>query len=160
MSKITLYLVSANKEEIYKVYSFCKENDFELECHSQESWDKLISHKEGGKTPHLISGSVNRIPNVTSSLPSSNEKTIENPNPSNYSDNILSFNPNSLQEAKSMSIQPLEEIEKDAIHQAIAKLKGNLTEVAKALGLGRATLYRKIKIYKIDVRSIRQKKVA
>ena len=41
-------------------------------------------------------------------------------------------------------------IEANAIEDAIYKCKGNLTEAAKALGIGRATMYRKLKQYKID----------
>jgi DNA-binding NtrC family response regulator len=38
----------------------------------------------------------------------------------------------------------LEAVEKAAIARAIARHRGNLTQAAKALGLGRATLYRKM----------------
>ncbi len=41
----------------------------------------------------------------------------------------------------------IEEIEKDAIKRAIDKHKGNLSLAAKELGIGRATLYRKIEKY-------------
>ncbi len=41
-----------------------------------------------------------------------------------------------------------------------AAFKGNLTEAAKALGIGRATLYRKVKQYNIDPSAARKKKAA
>lgn len=39
------------------------------------------------------------------------------------------------------------ELEKAAISKAIKECKGNLEEAAKSLGIGRATIYRKIKKY-------------
>ncbi len=48
----------------------------------------------------------------------------------------------------------LAELEKDAIQNAILRHNGNLTQVAKALGLGRTTLYRKMEKYELtDSRS-------
>jgi DNA-binding NtrC family response regulator len=54
----------------------------------------------------------------------------------------------------------MEELEAQAIENAIVQYKGNLTEAAKALGIGRATLYRKVKQYHIDPSAARKKKVA
>lgn len=42
------------------------------------------------------------------------------------------------------------ELEKKAIEAAIKKHNGSLTEAAKELGIGRATLYRKVKEYQIN----------
>jgi len=50
----------------------------------------------------------------------------------------------------SRGISTMNQVESDAIVNAIAQYKGNLTEAAKALGIGRATIYRKIKQYNID----------
>lgn len=41
----------------------------------------------------------------------------------------------------------LEQIEKIAIEKAINQYEGNMTQIAKALGLGRTTLYRKMSKY-------------
>jgi len=46
-------------------------------------------------------------------------------------------------------IVPLEELERRAILQALAALDGNMSLAAKRLGLGRATLYRKLSQYGI-----------
>jgi transcriptional regulator with PAS, ATPase and Fis domain len=43
----------------------------------------------------------------------------------------------------------LDDMERKAIQQAIAKHQGNLSKAALELGLGRATLYRKIKKYEL-----------
>lgn len=47
-------------------------------------------------------------------------------------------------------VATMNELESEAIKNAIAEYRGNLTEAAKALGIGRATLYRKVKQYNID----------
>jgi PAS domain S-box-containing protein len=44
----------------------------------------------------------------------------------------------------------LEKVEKEIITKALRKFSGNITNCAKALGIGRNTLYRKINKYKID----------
>jgi len=48
-------------------------------------------------------------------------------------------------------LQPLSEIEKNAIINTIVALKGNLSNVSKTLGIGRNTLYSKIKKYNIQI---------
>jgi transcriptional regulator of acetoin/glycerol metabolism len=57
-------------------------------------------------------------------------------------------------------VQKIDELEAKAIENAIAQYKGNLTEAAKALGIGRATLYRKVKQYQIDPSLARKRKAA
>lgn len=57
-------------------------------------------------------------------------------------------------------VATINQLESVAIENAIAAFKGNLTEAAKALGIGRATLYRKVKQYNIDPSMARKKKVA
>ena len=54
----------------------------------------------------------------------------------------------------------MNELEAKAIENAIAQFRGNLTEAAKALGIGRATLYRKVKQYQIDPSMARKKRAA
>lgn len=52
----------------------------------------------------------------------------------------------------------MNDIECKAIENAITVYNGNLTEAAKALGIGRATLYRKVKLYNLDPSKARRKK--
>lgn len=59
-------------------------------------------------------------------------------------DFLLKSNPQKLQRSKSLN---LEEVEKTAIKNAIIKHEGNMSKVAKELGLGRTTLYRKMTKY-------------
>ncbi len=50
-----------------------------------------------------------------------------------------------LQGETTIGVQPLKELEKQAIIQALYQTKGNVREAAKLLGKGQATVYRKIK---------------
>ncbi|MDX9730951.1 MAG: helix-turn-helix domain-containing protein [Bdellovibrionales bacterium] len=58
------------------------------------------------------------------------------------------------------SVSTIDQLESVAIESAITAFKGNLTEAAKALGIGRATLYRKVKAYNLDPSAARKKKAA
>lgn len=57
-------------------------------------------------------------------------------------------------------VRTINELESIAIENAIHEYNGNLTEAAKALGIGRATLYRKVKQYNIDPMQARSKRRA
>lgn len=61
---------------------------------------------------------------------------------------------------KLKKVKTINELESVAIENAIHEYRGNLTEAAKALGIGRATLYRKVKQYEIDTTLARRKKSA
>lgn len=52
-------------------------------------------------------------------------------------------------------IQTLAEVEEREIRNALTASKWNISNTSKALGIGRATLYRKIKLYNIDTRADR-----
>ena len=58
------------------------------------------------------------------------------------------------------AVSTMDELESKAIENAILQFRGNLTEAAKALGIGRATLYRKVKQYQIDPSVARKKRAA
>lgn len=60
--------------------------------------------------------------------------------------------------ANESHVLKMDHMEAKAIENAILQYKGNLTEAAKALGIGRATLYRKVKQYQIDPAVARKKK--
>ena len=64
------------------------------------------------------------------------------------------------QQANQSKVSKINELEAQAIEQAIHAYRGNLTEAAKALGIGRATLYRKVKLYNIDTTTARKKRAA
>jgi PAS domain S-box-containing protein len=53
-------------------------------------------------------------------------------------------------------IRSLDEVERDAIINAVALSEGNVSSAAKRLGVGRTTLYRKLEKYDIDLKSLRK----
>ena len=56
------------------------------------------------------------------------------------------------------TLKPLGEVQMDTIRQALYSMNGNVSRVSKALNIGRATLYRKIKDHDIDLADIRNPK--
>ncbi len=58
------------------------------------------------------------------------------------------------------TLKPLGEVQMDTIRQALYSMNGNVSRVSKALNIGRATLYRKIKDHDIDLSDIRNPKKA
>lgn len=60
----------------------------------------------------------------------------------------------------SSAVATINDLEAQAIEKAIHSFRGNLTEAAKALGIGRATLYRKVKLYNIDPSQARRRRAA
>jgi len=53
-------------------------------------------------------------------------------------------------------LRPLEEIERDLIQFAIETYAGRMAEVARRLGIGRSTLYRKVREHELEVDSARE----
>ncbi len=53
-------------------------------------------------------------------------------------------------------IQSLDELERDAIVRTAQLCRGNVTLMAQALGMGRTTLWRRMKIYRIDPQDYRR----
>ena len=68
-----------------------------------------------------------------------------------YKNTLQVLNQESLNQEEIKKIVPLDLVEENAIRDAIRKCNGNLQLTAKLLSIGRATLYRKIKKYNIDV---------
>ncbi len=93
------------------------------------------------------------------------EKNLETVNPmqglisgQNAGSNVIPFPTGGISKVK--KVKTINELESVAIENAIHEYRGNLTEAAKALGIGRATLYRKVKQYDIDTSLARRKKSA
>ena len=75
--------------------------------------------------------------------------------------NVLQFpTPQTSGLQSGSKVSTIEEMESKAIEGAIFQFRGNLTEAAKALGIGRATLYRKVKQYQIDPSAARRRRAA
>ena len=73
--------------------------------------------------------------------------------------NVIAF-PGVQNSVHSSQVATINDLEAQAIEKAIQSFRGNLTEAAKALGIGRATLYRKVKLYNIDPSQARRRRAA
>ena len=52
-------------------------------------------------------------------------------------------------------LRTLEDIERELIQFAIENYSGHMSEVARRLGIGRSTLYRKVREHELDVESVK-----
>jgi DNA-binding NtrC family response regulator len=81
----------------------------------------------------------------------SGRRTDISPNISNASrDEALANSPGVTLYTSDGNLRPLEDIEADIIRLAIGHYRGRMTEVARRLGIGRSTLYRKLGELGID----------
>ncbi len=143
MARSFVYIVSENPEVIEKIKKSQETDDVSFYTYSGNQW------REGLDNPFFRSQLVNGVPALSSGL---NPLTAE---PSSNMSNVVSF-PVSAEN----KVQKMDDLEAKAIESAIMQFKGNLTEAAKALGIGRATLYRKVKQYHIDPSQARRRKIA
>lgn len=145
MARSFIYVVSENPEMLETLKKATEGKDVSFYNYTGQQW------KEGMENPFFRSQLVNGVPSLSSG---SSPLTTGN---TNYSNNVVNFPTNGNNTER---VQKMEELEAHAIEQAIMQYKGNLTEAAKALGIGRATLYRKVKQYHIDPTQARRRKVA
>ncbi len=135
MSQDLLIVVSENPETIEKAKKYWEQHNVVIHAFSPTQWkegiDNALFRQEVGLGNSLSSYSSDSHSNVV-------------PFPG----------------LKSQKVPTMEEMESKAISEAIQQYKGNLTEAAKALGIGRATLYRKVKQYNLDPSQARRRKVA
>lgn len=155
MAKPTMYLISDDNEVIEKAKKFWEGTAVSLAVYSPNQWregleSSFFRSQIGGGLPSLVSGGqslggasvqVNGGQTGNGSLPN----------------NVVPF----PSRAPSLdSVQKISSMEASAIENAISQFKGNLTEAARALGIGRATLYRKVKQYNIDPSAARRRRQA
>ena len=142
MARSFVYIVSENPEVIEKIKKSHEAEDVSFYTYSGHQW------REGLNNPFFRSQLVNGVPALSTGL---NPLTAE----TSSMENVVSFPiPNENK------VQKMDDLEAKAIEAAISQFKGNLTEAAKALGIGRATLYRKVKQYHIDPSQARRRKIA
>ena len=142
MARSFVYIVSENPEIVEKIKKSNEGEDVSFYTYSGHQW------REGLDNPFFRSQLVNGVPALSiGTSPLSTEP--------NTMTNVVSF-PGQPEN----KVQKMEDLEAKAIEAAIVQYKGNLTEAAKALGIGRATLYRKVKQYQIDPSQARRRKVA
>lgn len=140
MARSFVYIVSENPETVEKLKKSVEGQDVSLFTYSGPQW------REGMENPFFRSQLVNGVPSLAAGTQLSQESSTSN---------VVSFPVSSMPE----KVQKMEDIEAKAIEAAIYQYKGNLTEAARALGIGRATLYRKVKQFHIDPSQARRRKL-
>ena len=143
MARSFVYIVSENPEVVEKVKKSCEGQEVSFYTYAGQQW------REGLDNPFFRSQLVNGVPALSTGT---NPLTMGE----SAGSNVVAF-PTQYPEGK---VQKMEDLEAKAIESAINQYKGNLTEAAKALGIGRATLYRKVKQYHIDPSQARRRKMA
>ncbi len=145
MARSFIYIVSENPDVIEKVKKSCDGQDTTVFNYTGPQW------REGLENQFFRSQLVNGVPALAIGL---TPVTVDN------TANVLTFpQVQANQPLSGEKVQKMEDMEARAIETAIYQYKGNLTEAAKALGIGRATLYRKVKQYHIDPSQARRRKL-
>jgi DNA-binding NtrC family response regulator len=137
MSRTILIMVSDNHEQIETAKKYWENHDVTFQVYSPSQW------REGLDSTFFRQQLMQGLPALVSGTNSVNHDSA----------NVVNF-------ANGDRVQKMDQLEAKAIEDAINQYKGNLTEAAKALGIGRATLYRKVKAYHIDPSNARKKKIA
>lgn len=132
MARSKVIVVSDDQEIIQKARNFGYTMGLNLEIFSISQWEEKNSESLN-PVQGLVSGQIG-------------------------SSNVIPFPAGGANKLK--KVKTINELESVAIENAIHEYRGNLTEAAKALGIGRATLYRKVKQYEIDTTLARRKKSA
>lgn len=132
MSRSKVLVVSDDQEVIQKARNFAYSMGVNLEIYSVYQWQEKERKNAFDSSVQVLSPGENK--------------------------NVIPFP--GAQSGESGKVQTINELESVAIENAIHQYKGNLTEAAKALGIGRATLYRKVKQYNIDTSIARRKRAA
>ncbi len=133
MNKPCLYVVCDDPSSARVFKELGEARGAQVEIYTQAQWDQKM-----GGGPRLAAGAAD-----SSSF--------------SLGSNVLQF---PAPVSRGSSVESITDVEAKAIETAINAFDGNLTEAAKALGIGRATLYRKVKQYNIDPSLARRKRVA
>ncbi len=124
----TLIFISDNQDDIHKARQWSNEYNYNIKTFTSLQWQNGLSN------------------------PAFRSRFFTTPNHSNMGQ-VVPFPDNTSKhsEATGPSTSTIKDVEKVAIQEAIYVFKGNLTKTAASLGIGRATLYRKVKLYNIDL---------
>ena len=147
MNKTLCIVVTDNQQHIDEARQYWQNHDVNFHAFSPTQWRDSLEHSYFRQ--QLMVGT----PSLAAGLKSGSEPSW-GPQPGGATpQNVYPFPTDN-------KVQKMEDIEATAIETAIMQYKGNLTEAAKALGIGRATLYRKVKQYQIDPSQARRKRAA
>lgn len=139
MVRSSFVVVSDDQLLIQKAHQFGMANSVSVKVMTPAEWESM--NNKGGTVPSLVPGSSQQETGLAKVLPF--------PGTSGFAGG-----------ESRRGVATIDEMESAAIENAISTFKGNLTEAAKALGIGRATLYRKVKAYNLDPSTARKKKAA
>lgn len=144
MARTIVYVISDEMDGGEKVKTYCTSQGMTCYAYSPNQW------REGLENPVFRNQMTTGVPSLSTGF-SPLERSNVLPFPGTTPTNTIS---------DSGRVSTMEELESKAIENAILQFRGNLTEAAKALGIGRATLYRKVKQYQIDPSVARKKRAA
>ncbi len=136
MGRSLVIVVSDDPTLIQKSQTWGMGTNVSIKVYSPEQWN---NHLEDKTFRTQLSGSV-----ASSSTASVGATVLPFPGPQHANKDTK-------------PVSTINDLESMAIRNAIFEYKGNLTEAAKALGIGRATLYRKVKQYNIDPSQARKR---
>lgn len=146
MARSLLFVVSDDREMIEKAKTYGQVQGYTVKVYSSVEWTRGLNDSQ---FRNQITSDIPAL-SVGSSPVQEGAKILPFPLP------VAHTSP----EAKDKKVHTINELESLAIDNAIQEFGGNLTEAAKALGIGRATLYRKVKQYNIDPSMARRKRAA
>lgn len=151
MGRKMLIFVSDDNEATQQARSFAENNGADFHGYTTSEWrynleDPGFREKIADAVPSLSSGS---------SVVDGGAKILPFPGQQSPGPEMGSGTPQ-----QHGGVKTINELESIAIENAIQEFNGNLTEAAKALGIGRATLYRKVKLYGIKASRERKKMAA
>lgn len=146
MVRSTFIVVSEDQLLVQKAHQFGMMNNCEVKVMTPSEYE---ASQKGAAIPNLVAGAwqENGAP-----APAGHGKVLPFPGTPGYGADTHRLG--------ASGVSTIDQLESVAIENAITAFKGNLTEAAKALGIGRATLYRKVKAYNLDPSQARKKKAA
>ena len=157
MVRSSFVVVSEDQSFIQKAQQFGQLHGVTVQVMSVAQWETMRASSASGSSstsvPSLVAGGSFSGNEGAKVLPFPSTSWSSASSSSSSSSLSLSSDPR-------REVSTINQLESVAIENAIMAFKGNLTEAAKALGIGRATLYRKVKQYNIDPASARKKKAA
>lgn len=143
MPRTTVYIISDDSEAVEKAKSYFGPHGITVTSYNSQQWRDGLDQ-----------------PQFRSQLSAGTPALVTGTNPLDRG-NVLPFPSNGhSNQSSDARVSTMDEMESKAIEAAIMQFRGNLTEAARALGIGRATLYRKVKQYHIDPSVARKKRAA
>jgi transcriptional regulator of acetoin/glycerol metabolism len=143
MVRSLFIVVSDDQAVVQKAQQFGQLNGQTVQVWTPEQYDSMQSNRQS-EVPSLVPGSNAVEGGKILPFPGTNHSHVQSSSSGDVRRSVATIN----------------QLESAAIENAIVAFKGNLTEAAKAFGIGRATLYRKVKQYNIDPSVARNKKKA